>query len=83
METGNKRKTIDELMSAVSGILPQRPAEEISRNLRAALGGVLDRMDLVTREEFEVQQAVLLRSREKLEQLEKLVADLEKKLVKK
>ena len=81
MDTSNKRKAVEDLMSAVSGILPQRPAEEISKNLRAALTGVLDRMELVTREEFEVQQAVLLRSREKLEQLEKLVAELEKKLV--
>ena len=83
MDTSNKRKAVEDLMSAVSGILPQRPAEEISKNLRAALSGVLERMDLVTREEFEVQQAVLLRSREKLEQLEKLVAELERKLVKK
>jgi len=78
----SKRQTIDELVSAVSGILPQRPADELKKNLRAALGSALDRMELVTREEFEVQQAVLLRSREKLDQLEKLVAELEKKLVK-
>jgi BMFP domain-containing protein YqiC len=78
----NKRQTVDELLSAVSDILPQRPAEEIKKNLRAALGNALDRMDLVTREEFEIQQAVLLRSREKLEKLEKLVAELEKKTVK-
>ena len=78
MDTSNKRKAVDDLMSAVSGILPQRPAEEIRANLRAALKSALDRMELVTREEFEVQQAVLLRSREKLEQLEKLVAELEK-----
>ncbi len=78
----SKRQTVDDLMSAVSNILPQRPAEEIKKNLRAALSGALDRMDLVTREEFEIQQAVLLRSREKLERLEKLVSELEKKLVK-
>jgi BMFP domain-containing protein YqiC len=78
----SKRQTVDELLSAVSDILPQRPADEIKKNLRAALGNALDRMDLVTREEFEIQQAVLLRSREKLEKLEKLVAELEKKAVK-
>lgn len=76
----NKRDFLDDLMTVISDFMPQRPAEEIGKNLRAALSGVLDRMDLVTREEFEVQQAVLQRSREKLEQLEKLVAELEKKL---
>lgn len=78
----SKRQTVDELVAAVSDILPRRPVDEIKKNLRTALGNALDRMDLVTREEFEVQQAVLLRSREKLDKLEKLVAELEKKTVK-
>lgn len=68
---------IDELLGAVTGILPKQPAEEIKKNLRASLQATLERMELVTREEFEVQQAVLARTREKLERLEKLVAEIE------
>ncbi len=79
--TGNKQ-TIDGLMSAISDMLPKNPREELEKNLRAVLASTLDRMELVTREEFEVQQAVLTRTRQKLEHLEKLVAELEQELVK-
>lgn len=78
----SKKQTIDGLMSAISDILPKNPRQELEKNMRASLSATLDRMELVTREEFEVQQAVLLRTREKLEQLEKLVAELEQELVK-
>ena len=54
--------------------------EDLENNLRAALHSTFDKLDLVTREEFEVQAQVLARSRAKLEQLEKTVAELEAKL---
>jgi BMFP domain-containing protein YqiC len=50
---------------------------DLEENFRAMLRTALGRMDLVTREEFEVQAAVLARSRSLLEQLEKRVAELE------
>jgi len=78
----SKKQTIDGLMSAISDFLPKSPRQELQKNLRAAMGSTLDRMELVTREEFEVQEAVLARTRLKLEQLEKIVADLEQELVK-
>ena len=53
---------------------------DLENNLRAALHSTFDKLDLVTREEFEVQAQVLARSRAKLEQLEKTVAELEKAL---
>ena len=49
-------------------------------NLRAAASNAFDKMELVNSEEFEVQKRVLLRTREKLEQLEKQVAELEKQM---
>jgi len=79
--TANKQ-TIDGLMSAISGILPKNPKEELEKNLRAVLASTLGRMNLVTREEFEVQEAVLARTRQKLERLEKVVAELEQELLK-
>ena len=51
--------------------------EELQASFRAVLRSGLARLDLVTREEFEVQRAVLLRTREKLEALEGTVAELE------
>lgn len=76
-------KQIDELAQRLSGSLPkgvQALQEDIKRNLRASLEGGLAKLDLVTREEFDVQTAVLGRTREKLEKLEALVADLEQRL---
>lgn len=52
--------------------------KEVQKNLRSAIQMVFAKMDLVTREEFDVQTRVLERSRQKLEKLEKKVAELEK-----
>jgi len=51
--------------------------EDVEKNVRSALEAGLSHLDLVTREEFDLQTAVLARTREKLEQLEKVVAKLE------
>ena len=51
--------------------------EDLEQNFRSVLRGGLEKLDLVTREEFDVQEAVLARTREKLEALEKKVAELE------
>ncbi len=51
--------------------------EDVDKNLRSTLKMMLERMDLVTREEFDVQKAVLLRTREKLTILESRIAALE------
>lgn len=55
--------------------------EDINRNLRASLESGLGRLNLVTREEFDVQSAVLARSREKLALLEARIAELEQLLI--
>ncbi len=52
---------------------------DFEQNLRAAIEANLKKLNLVTREEFEIQQQVLLRSREKLEALEAKITELEKK----
>jgi BMFP domain-containing protein YqiC len=53
---------------------------DLRRNVRAALTQALRDMDLVTREEYELQTRVLARTREKLEQLEQRASDLERRL---
>lgn len=77
-------RLLDELSRNVQQALPEgvdQLRDDLRRNLRAALETALARMDLVTREEFDVQRAVLARSREKLEALEAQVARLEKELL--
>ncbi len=75
-------KFIDEFAERMMGLLPPGAAElreDFQKNMRATLQTMFARMDLVTREEFEVQAAMLLRAREQLEALEKRVAALEEK----
>ena len=74
------RKLLDEINDKVKEILAQSPAADIEKNMRAMLTALFSRLDLVTREEFDVQSQVLARTREKLSQLEATLAELEKKL---
>ncbi len=74
---------IDELSKRLGEILPPGVnvlREDAEKNIRSVLHAAFSKMDLVTREEFEVQAKVLQRSREKLEALEKQLAELEAKL---
>ncbi len=76
-------KQFEELVQRLAANLPkgvQVIQEDLDRNLRAALEAALARLDLVTREEFEVQSAVLARTRTKLKALEARVAELEQAL---
>jgi len=74
-------KIIDQFVSAVTRVLPEGP-KGVEKNLRAAMQGVFDRMKLVSREELEVQEQVLARTRGRLQELEKRIAELEAKLKK-
>jgi BMFP domain-containing protein YqiC len=71
---------LDELNKKVSELFAASPAKDIEKNLRALLSSAFSRLDLVTREEFDVQQDVLSRTREKLQQIEAKVAEMEKLL---
>lgn len=71
---------LDDLARRLGGLLPpslREGREELQENFKSVLQAGLARLDLVTREEFEVQRAVLLKTREKLEALERSVAELE------
>ena len=73
-------KTIDDISRRVDELMANTPVEDMQKNLRALLSSWFARLDLVTREEFDVQQAVLHRTREKLSQMEARVAELERSL---
>ena len=73
---------IDNVIDRIMANLPRGLSiftQEAEHNLKAALRSGLGKMDLVTREEFDVQRDVLARTRAKLEALEKQVAELEKR----
>lgn len=70
-------KVLEEFGNKVSEILAGTPARDVEKNLKALMSSAFSRLDLVTREEFDVQREVLLRTREKLVELETRVAALE------
>lgn len=74
---------LDELAKNLAGLIPQSLRDvqrDMEKNFRAVLQSSFTKLDLVTREEFEVQMKVLARTREKLEELEKQVTLLETRL---
>jgi len=73
-------KALDELARRVSELVPpgmREAGDELQANVKATLQAGLAKLDLVTREEFEVQRAVLLRTRAKLDALERTLQELE------
>ena len=70
-------KTLDELAARIGKALEASPAKDIEKNVKAVLQSGLSRLDLVSRQEFDVQAEVLRKTRDKLERLEALVAELE------
>jgi ubiquinone biosynthesis accessory factor UbiK len=73
-------RLIEEVSARLSELLAASPAQGIERNVKALVGSALERLELATREEFDVQARVLARTREKLERLEARVAELEQQL---
>ena len=70
-------KALDELAARIGKALEASPAKDIEKNVKAMLQGGLSRLDLVSRQELDVQLEVLRKTREKLERLEARVAELE------
>lgn len=76
-------KALDDLAHRLSEMLPpglEDARVDLEKNFRAALHSGFAKLDLVTREEFDVQRAVLLRTREKLALLERMLGDLESRV---
>ena len=71
-------KTLEEIGTKVSALLANSPAKDFEKNAKAVMSGVFAKLDLVTREEFDIQAQVLARTREKLKLLEARVEALEK-----
>ncbi len=70
-------RILDQIASTARAAVPPEFGQDVEKNVRAVLESTFQRLRLVTREEFEVQQAVLQRTREMVERLERQVAELE------
>lgn len=80
MNEAPERPQIDELARQLADAVPKNLralGEDLEKNFRSLLLAGFERMDLVTREEFDLQAAVLERTREKLEALESRISELE------
>ncbi len=75
----DKISFLDDLQSRVSELIRQTPAADMQKNLKALLTQQFARLELVTREEFDTQSKVLARARSKLDELERRIAELERR----
>jgi len=76
-------KSIDDIANRLADVIPpglNNFKEDMEKNFHGILQGALGKLDLVTREEFEVQKAVLAKTRSKLEALEKRVEEIEQQM---
>ena len=74
----NQPRFLNDLNAKVSELLAASPAKDLEKNMRVMMSSFFSRLDLVTRDEFDVQAKVLARTREKLEALEARLAEMEK-----
>lgn len=71
------KQLFEDLSAKLSETVANSPVKDVEKNAKAMLGGALAKLDLVTREEFDVQQQILIKTRLKLSELEARLAKLE------
>ncbi len=68
---------LNDISSKLSALIANSPLQDVEKNMKTVLSSAFSRLDLVTREEFDIQREVLARTRAKLEALEARIAELE------
>ena len=71
---------IDRIMQTAKAAMPDQLANDVKQNIRAAIQDVISDLDVVTREELDVQKEVLKKTRAKVDEMEASIADLEQQL---
>jgi BMFP domain-containing protein YqiC len=79
-QTMDKPNFFNDLQTKLNQVLENSPAKDIEKNMKAMLNQGFSKLDLVNREEFDIQMQVLAKTRAKLEALEARVAELEAQL---
>ncbi|MBV7485800.1 accessory factor UbiK family protein [Bordetella sp. BOR01] len=73
----NRTQWIEDFQKNLSDLIARSPAADLERNAKAMMGQAFTKMDLITREEFDVQAELLARARERVDQLDAQVRQLE------
>lgn len=76
----NKQNFFEDVQSKINLVFESSPAKDIEKNVKALLSQGFSKLDLVTREEFDIQAQVLAKTRTKLDALEARITELESKL---
>ncbi|HTD06861.1 accessory factor UbiK family protein [Undibacterium sp.] len=76
----DKQNFFNDMQAKINQVLENSPAKDIEKNVKAMMSQGFAKLDLVTREEFDIQAQVLAKTRAKLDALEERVAELEAKL---
>ncbi len=71
---------IERIMQTAKAAVPESLSNDVKQNVRAAIQDVISDLDVVTREELDVQKEVLKKTRAKVDEMESIIADLEKRL---
>ena len=74
------KELLDKVLSSLQGVLPDNLAEDVKANVSAVVAKAVKELDLVSREELDIQMQVLAKTRQQLTLLEEKVTDLEKKV---
>ncbi len=74
-----KQQLIDQISGQLTNLFKNNPLSDIEDNLKTILHATFDKLDLVTREEFDTQQKVLANTRAKLDELEQVIKNLDSK----
>ncbi|MDO5356928.1 MAG: accessory factor UbiK family protein [Conchiformibius sp.] len=74
------KQLFEDIAAKLSETIANSPAKDLEKNAKAMLGGAFAKMDLVTREEFDIQQQILIKTRTKLSEVEARLAALENSL---
>ena len=72
---------IQKIMMTAKAAVPESLSNDVRENIKAAIQDVISDLDVVTREELDIQKAVLAKTRAKVDQMELVISELEKKLV--
>ena len=71
------KQILDELAGKIGNAIAESPVKDVEKNVKTLLGSTFGKLDLVTREDFDIQQQVLIKTREKLATLQARLAKLE------
>ena len=80
MTTITAAEIIERIMQTTKAVLPESVSRDVKDNIRAAIQEVISDLDVVTREELDIQKEVLKKTRAKVDEMETVIDDLEKRL---